>query len=122
MNMRDNRFRLQQWHLAERQRYLGELESLAARLRGDAERLGDEIAAVDPQTFVDDRTVVYRLFIRPLIERRDKLNRSISTLDAQIAETRDAVAGAQREMRSYSEGGVHLASLPLHQRRQRRRA
>ena len=43
MNGRQNLYRLQHWLLAERQRYLDDLEALAARLRADVENLALEI-------------------------------------------------------------------------------
>jgi len=124
MSIRENRFRLQQWQLAERQRYLNELESLASRLRGDAQRLREEIDATDPQDTLGDRKTVYQLFVRPLVERRDKLTRSILALDAQIAETRDSLTAAQQEMKVFGDGGaLYDAARSLHhRRRQRQRA
>jgi len=122
MSTRDNRLRLRQWQLTERQRYLDELEALAARLRGDAEELQAEIAAAERQDPTGDRVTSYRLLVRPLIERRDKLTRSIATLDAQVAETRLALAAARQEMRVYGEMAAPIAGAPLHRRRQRRRA
>src|SRR5258708_6828910 len=103
MNLRNNRLRLQQWQLAERQRYLDELEALAARLRGDARRLREEIDSADLRDMPGPGvpTTVYQLFLRPLIDRREKLDRSISTLDAQIVETRDAIVAAQQKIRTF---------------------
>jgi hypothetical protein len=122
MSIRENRFRLQQWQLAERQRYLEELESLVTRLRGDEQRLDAEIAAAVPANPLEDRTAVHQLFVRPLIDRRDKLSRSIATLEAQIAETREAVVSARQEVRVHGEAALLAIDGSAHQRRRRRRA
>ena len=43
MNSRNDIHRTQQWQLAERQRYLSELEALGERVRADVGRLREEI-------------------------------------------------------------------------------
>jgi flagellar export protein FliJ len=120
MRIRDNRLRLQQWQLAERQRYLAELESLIARLRGDAERLREEIDTAALRGLAGERTAAYQLFVRPLIERREKLARTISTIEEQIEEARGAVLAAQQEVRIFGETGLPARAVPLHQRRRPR--
>src|SRR5215208_2439477 len=47
MSMVENLLRLHRWQLEERRRYLGELESLAERLRVDAVRLTDNDAGAE---------------------------------------------------------------------------
>ena len=44
MSMVENLLRLHRWQLEERRRYLGELESLAERLRADAQRLATDFS------------------------------------------------------------------------------
>jgi flagellar FliJ protein len=94
MSARDHLHRLQVWQLAERRRYLADLESLAARLRADVERLRDEIG--EPN---GDAAQAQSVFARPLVERRDKLLGSIVEIDVQIGEAREAVATAEQEVR-----------------------
>jgi len=117
MNARQNFHRLQHWQLAERQRYLSELESLAERLRADAARLSGSIeeasaAARSPQ--------VHGVFVRPLVDRRDKLERSIAEIDTQIAEAREAVASAQQEMKLLDSAIAHHGFNPVETRPTRR--
>jgi hypothetical protein len=106
MNGRSNSYRLHHWQLAERQRYLSELESLGERLRADAERLRHEIDQAGGAEMVPSNSRIDPLFIRPLLDRRDKLLRSIAEIDAQIAEAREAVAASQQEMRLVE--GTHM--------------
>jgi flagellar FliJ protein len=99
MNGRHRFFRLQHWQLAERQRYLTELESLGTRLRADVERLNDEIDQAGGAAAVPTNSRIDPLFLRPLLDRRDKMLRSIGEIDVQIAEARAAVATAQQEVK-----------------------
>ena len=99
MNGRQRFFRLQHWQLAERQRYLTELESLGTRLRADVERLSGEIDQAGGAAAVPTNSRIDPLFLRPLLDRRDKMLRSIGEIDVQIAEARAAVATAQQEVK-----------------------
>jgi hypothetical protein len=97
MNSRSNFRRTQQWQLAERQRYLTELEALSEKLRGDVERLRAEIDEAGGVDAVPSNARLDPLFVRPLIDRREKLLRSVAEIDAQIVEARAAVAAALQE-------------------------
>jgi flagellar protein FliJ len=107
MNGRNNSYRLQHWQLAERQRYLTELESLGDRLRADVERLRDEIDQAGGADAVPTNSRIDPLFIRPLLDRQDKLLRSITEIDGQIVEARTAVMTAQQEVRLIEGNFVH---------------
>jgi len=99
MNSRSSLRRTQQWQLAEQQRYLSELEALGEKLRADIARLNEQIGeAGGDNAAVPDRELVL-LFIRPLIARREKLQRSIGEIDAQIVDARAALAKTQQEAR-----------------------
>jgi len=99
MNGRNNFYRLQHWQLAERQRYLAELQSLDARLRADVERLREEVDQAGGAKRVSAGSRIDPLFIRPLLDRRDKLLRSIAEIEAQIVEAQAAVVSAEQEMK-----------------------
>jgi flagellar protein FliJ len=106
MNSRNSAQRAQQWQLAERQRYLSELEGLGERLRADVERLRAEIDEAGGDAVSSSRQID-PLFVRPLIDRRDRLLRSIGEIDAQIEEAREALASAQQEARLVEGAVVH---------------
>src|ERR1700722_9233222 len=97
MSSRQNLRHAQQWQLAERQRYLAELQSLGDRLRADTDRLRDEIEQLGGADAVPTNPRLDPLFVRPLLERREKLMRSIAEIDAQILEAQAAVTAAQQE-------------------------
>lgn len=109
MNSRDNLHRTQQWQLAERQRYLAELESLGEKLRADAESLAAEIDQAGGIDALPTNRRLDPLFIRPLVHRREKLLVSIAGVDAQIAEARAALASAQQEARLVVGATAHRA-------------
>lgn len=99
MNSRSNFHRTQQWQLAERQRYLSELEALGERVRADVERLREEINEAGGAGALPSNKRYDPLFVRPLVDRQDKLMRSVAEIDAQIVEARAAVETAQQEVR-----------------------
>jgi flagellar FliJ protein len=107
MNSRNAFHRSRQWQLAERQRYLADLESLGERLRADAERLREEIDQAGGAEALPSNPRLDPLFIRPLVERREKLLRSIGEIEAQIEEARAAVATAQQEVKLVEGALVH---------------
>jgi hypothetical protein len=119
MNGRQRFFRLQHWQLAERQRYLTELESLGTRLRAAVERLNDEIDQAGGAAAVPTNSRIDPLFLRPLLDRRDKMLRSIGEIDVQIAEARAAVATAQQEVKLV-EGSLVQRGLKFEERLTRR--
>ena len=119
MNSRNSVHRIQQRQLAERQRYLSELEALQSKLRDDVELLQAQIAtAGDDRALPTDRQPD-PLFSRTLLERRDKLFHSIGEIDTQIEEARKALAAAQQEARLV-EGGLSHRGLNFEDRLTRR--
>jgi hypothetical protein len=107
MSGRQNLYRLQHWLLAERQRYLDDLEELAARLRVDVENLDREIDEAGSSQASAEFKAVYPMFIAPLLERRDKLVGTIAEIDAQIDEAREAVATSQQEVKVFDASSAY---------------
>jgi hypothetical protein len=99
MSVREDLLRLTRWRLEERRSYLANLQSLAARLRADAARLAAEIADSNRRLGEpSDASAVSPLFHGALVQRHDKIVRSIVELDAQIAEASSVVAAAAQEV------------------------
>jgi flagellar protein FliJ len=119
MNGHSNRYRLHHWQLAERQRYLKELESLGERLRADVERLGEEIDEAGGAGAVPANGRIDPLFVRPLLDRRDKLLGSIAEVDAQTVDARAAVAASHQEVKLV-EGTMAQRGLNFEERLTRR--
>lgn len=112
----DNMLRQHRWQLEERQRYLNGLEALALRLRGDVRRLESEAERETQRAGrpLDSGPVgIEPVFLRPLIERRDKLNHSVVELDSQIAEARAFVESARQELKIYELSSTQRDRPPL---------
>ncbi|MGH7094219.1 MAG: hypothetical protein ACREFB_11870 [Stellaceae bacterium] len=96
MSVRENLLRLHRWRLQERQDYLAGLESLLERLRDDARRLQEEAAENDRERHDG---AAYPQLLRPLVERKTKIERSITEVESQIAEAQSAVNLALQEVK-----------------------
>ncbi|HYU13785.1 MAG TPA: hypothetical protein VEK82_14505 [Stellaceae bacterium] len=102
MGIVDNILRQHRWELDERRRFLVELESLALRLRRDAQRLHQEIEEeAGAGRMLRQSGAPYPVFVEPLIERGRKLERSIAEIETQLPEAREAVAAAEQQVRLY---------------------
>jgi flagellar protein FliJ len=102
MSALESLIRVHRWQLDERRRYLAGLDALAEKLRADAERLRLEAENEARAAGLSLQAgAAYPLFIRGLIERRQKIERSIAEVEAQIAEARDAVTEAFSEVKRY---------------------
>jgi len=102
MSVIDNMIRLHRWQLEERERYLADLESLAERLRADARRLereAEEEARAAGIALDTPADAPLSIFLKPLIERRRKLERSVAEIETQIAEARAAAATSRQELK-----------------------
>jgi flagellar FliJ protein len=115
MTVLDNLLRLHRWQLEERQRYLADLELLADRLRADAFRLQqeaeEEARAGGVSLDAPDGARGF-LLIRPLLERRRKLERSAAEIDGQVADARAAVEAAEQEVKMHEIGWSQRSVIP----------
>ena len=102
MSALDTLIRVHRWQLDERRRYLAGLDSLASRLRADAQRLQDEAQEEARAAGLSSQAAAaYPPYIRALIERREKLERSIAEVEGQIAAAHEAVTEAYQEVKRY---------------------
>jgi chromosome segregation ATPase len=113
MSVADNILRQHRWELDERRRFLAELESLALRLRRDAQRLHREIEEESGAGRLLRQTgAPYPVFVEPLIERGRKLERSIAEIESQIIEAREAVAATEQQVRLYAATQAQRTGKP----------
>ena len=113
MSVADNILRQHRWELDERRRFLAELESLALRLRRDAQRLHREIEEESGAGRLLRQTgAPYPVFVEPLIERGRKLERSIAEIESQIIEAREAVAATEQQVRLYEATQAQRTGKP----------
>jgi flagellar FliJ protein len=114
MSVADNILRQHRWELDERRRFLAELESLALRLRRDAQRLHREIEEESGAGRLLRQTgAPYPVFVEPLIERGQKLECSIAEIETQILEAREAVAVTEQQVRLYEATQAQRTSKPV---------
>ncbi len=113
MSVADNVLRQHRWELDERRRFLAELESLALRLRRDAQRLHQEIEEESGAgRILRQSGAPYPVFVEPLIERGRQLERSIAEIEIQIPEAREAAAAAEQQVRLYEATQVQRSGKP----------
>jgi flagellar FliJ protein len=114
MSVMDNMMRQHRWALDERRRFLAELESLALRLRRDAQRLHQEIEEeAGTGRILRQSGAPYPVFVEPLIERGRQLERSIAEIETQIPEAREAAAAAEQQVRLYEATQAQRSGKPL---------
>jgi flagellar protein FliJ len=115
MNLLTNLLRVQRRACDDRRRYLADLETLAERLRRDAQRL---LAGHDGAEKASARNSPGR----PLTERYRRVRRSIAEIDAGIAAARESLAAAERQLQRYEseqEKRAGVAAPPGHPGRRR---
>jgi flagellar FliJ protein len=109
--------RLHQWKVDEQRRKVTELEVLADQLESQVANLQDDIER-EGRTSGDDfaSSQAFSTFLKGALQRREKLRGSISEVRAQIADAKDALADAYRELKSYE-----IAQANRERREERRR-
>jgi flagellar export protein FliJ len=118
----ESQIRLHKWTVDEAQRRLGELMRLADRLRQDladleAEALREQALAA--QSF--EASLTYGAYAERVVERREKLNRSIAEVDGQVEQAREALKDAFAELKKFelaSEAAEERARKKREQREQ----
>jgi len=103
--------RLHRWQLDERRRHLADLDALAERLRGEQTRLATEQQAEQGVASASlEAGTAYGAYARRLVDRRRKLAESIASVEQQIAQARDALSEAFREVKRYEIAAASRAS------------
>lgn len=110
----DQMLRLQKWTLDEKRRQATDLEALIDRLRGDVRRLDDEVAN-EIETARDDLELQRVLpdYKRMMAERRERIEKSIADLTAELDKLRDQI------MESFAELKKTEQTIANRQQRQR---
>ncbi|HLI21139.1 MAG TPA: flagellar FliJ family protein [Stellaceae bacterium] len=102
MSSLDTLIKLHRWQLDEQRRKVAEFESLAAKLRGELQRLDEE--EVSEQQVAEDSheaNYAYSGYARGLIDRRNKLMKSVEETEQQIVQARAELADAFAEVKRY---------------------
>lgn len=95
--------RLHQWVVDEKRRKLGDLLRMLAELEDRARRLEQEV--VEEQAAAarapDTAGLLYGNYARQVIDRRERLAKSIASMEQEIAAAREEVNEAYRELKKF---------------------
>ena len=96
----DQMLRLQKWTLDEKRRQATDLEALIDRLRGDVRRLDDEVAnEVEAARNDLELQRVLPDYKRMMAERRERIEKSIADLTAELDKLRDQIMESFAELK-----------------------
>jgi flagellar export protein FliJ len=110
----DQMLRLQKWTLDEKRRQATDLEALIERLRGDIRRLDDEVAnEVEAARNDLELQRVLPDYKKMMVERRERIEKSIADLTAELDKLRDQI------MESFAELKKTEQTIANRQQRQR---
>ena len=113
-----SQIRLRKWHVDEAQRRVAELLRLEERFREDRVKLDQELSTEQQAASASiEAGMTYGAYAERLIERRDKLDRSIAEVVEQITQAREALRDAFAELKKFE-----LAAAAAEAREHRRRA
>jgi flagellar FliJ protein len=102
--------RLHRWQLDERRRQVSELDTLAAKLRQEGVRLVAEQKAEQKIAAESaEAASAYGSYARRLIERRQKLEQSLASVEGQIVTARAALAEAYQDVKRYEIAAANRA-------------
>jgi len=94
--------RLQKLQLDEKRRVLAELQTLGDRLKGEIERLKEEIAREQAAAREDFAvSFTYANFAQAALQRGRRLGESLAQVEAQISVATDQMAEAFQELKRF---------------------
>ncbi len=108
MSTLDSLIRLHRWQLDEQRRQVAEFEALGDRLRMELHRLDDE-ELDEQQVAVDshEASFAYSGYARTLIDRRDRLAKSLADTEQQTLRAREALESAFQEVKRYETAAAN---------------
>jgi flagellar protein FliJ len=102
MNSLDTLIKLHRWQLDEQRRNLADIESLGNKLRAELRRLDDEeVCEQQIAGGSQEASYAYGGYARALIDRRNKLIKSIQETEQQTIQARSQLADAFAEVKRY---------------------
>ena len=115
MSALESLIRLHRWQLDERRRQLAELDTLGEKLRREQARLAAEAKSEQAVASSSrEAASAYGNYARQLIERRQKLEQSLGSVEQQLAAARETLAETYREVKRYE---IASANRALQQRK-----
>ena len=94
--------RVHSWVLEEKRRGLAEIQAFVDKLKNDIALLDQNIEAERGVTGrLEEANLAFPAFVAAALDRRKRLCETISNLEQQVDEARDAVAEAFQELKAY---------------------
>lgn len=110
MSAVDSLIRLHRWQLDERRRQVADLDALAAKLRLEEVRLiAEQKSEQNIAAESTEAASAYGGYARRVIERRQKLEASLASVEQQITAARAALAEAYQEVKRYEIAAANRA-------------
>lgn len=98
----DSIIRLQEWKLDEKRRKVADLERFAQRLHDQIADLEQELRAEQKVAFDDPRLAhTYGGYAAGVVQRREKLRKSLAEVEQEMALALEEVAAAFREFKKF---------------------
>jgi flagellar protein FliJ len=100
MKSRETLIRLKRFQVDDKRRQVTQLETMIAEFERMASELDTQVAAEQNRSGIHDiNHFAYPTFAKAAMTRRDNLRTSVDGLKAQLAEAREALAGAFEELK-----------------------
>ena len=95
--------RLNEWSVDQRRRELGDVLGTLADLESSLHRLGEELIREQRavQASPEEAGFLYGNYANAVIDRRKHINTGITTMEQQVAEAREKLDEAYRELKKY---------------------
>lgn len=115
-----NLIRIHDWQVDERRRHLGDLLRVQDDLREQLRRLEEELKREQELAYENPETATfYGAYAEGVIQRRERLAASILKMDAEVAQAREAVRDAYRELKKYEVAEEHRVAMETDERNKR---
>lgn len=100
MKSRETLIRLKRFQVDDKRRQVTQLETMIAEFERMASELDTQVAAEQNRSGIHDiNHFAYPTFAKAAMTRRDNLRTSVDGLKAQLADAREALAGAFEELK-----------------------
>ncbi len=95
--------RLNEWTVDERRRELGDVLASLAELESGLHRLREELASEQGvvQASPEEAGFFYGNYAQAVIERRHRLNTGVARMEEEVAQARDKLNEAYRELKKF---------------------
>lgn len=111
MSALESLIRLHRWQLDERRRQLADLDALAEKLRQEQARLAAEERSEQAVASASrEAALTYGDYARQVIERRQKIEQSLASIQEQVALARENLAETYREVKRYEIASANRAT------------